>query len=367
MDARAVTTGSPRLAVGVARGPRLALLRRAALALVTAALATLALAAPASATTETFNFTGAAQTWTVPAGVTSATFDLYGAQGGGVLDVPAFAPGLGGRATATIAVNPGDTIQVNVGGQGLEPAGGFNGGGVGATGAFGGGGASDIRVGGAALTDRVLVAGGGGGAAGFACFGAVFGGDGGGDSGDPGNASTTDSLCAGSVAGGGGTLTDGGSATSPATEGESGFGGDGFNQGGGGGGGWFGGGGGFTAGGGGGGSGFCPFDICAAFETGVREGNGLVTVTYTVPTATIADLIVSVEALDLHGGIENGLLKKLTNAQRNLDAGNTANACSQLASFINQVGAQSGKKIDAADATDLIEEAEAVRASIGCG
>ena len=37
---------------------------------------------PGTATTETFNYTGAAQTWTVPAGVTTATFDVYGAEGG---------------------------------------------------------------------------------------------------------------------------------------------------------------------------------------------------------------------------------------------------------------------------------------------
>jgi hypothetical protein len=87
----------------------------------------------------------------------------------------------------------------------------------------------------------------------------------------------------------------------------------------------------------------------------------------TTPTPTIADLIDSVEALDLNHGIENALLKKLTNAQRNLDADDLAGACDKLASFIAQVGAQSGKKIEAADADDLIAEAQAVRASIGCG
>ena len=123
MNARYVA-GSPRFAEGaqVARGPRSRLVRRAALAVV--GLSTLALAAPAAATTETFNFTGAAQTWTVPAGVTEATFDLYGAQGGGHPgEQPLFRAGLGGRATATIAVTSGDSIQVNVGGRGdLSPA-----------------------------------------------------------------------------------------------------------------------------------------------------------------------------------------------------------------------------------------------------
>ena len=130
MAARYVARGAPDFAEGaqVARGPRSRLVRRAALAVV--GLSTLAFAAPAAATTETFNHTGAAQTWTVPAGVTSATFDLYGAQGAG-LDFPAFAPGLGGRATATIPVTPGASIEVNVGGQAVSRPGGFNGGGDG--------------------------------------------------------------------------------------------------------------------------------------------------------------------------------------------------------------------------------------------
>ena len=57
------------------------------------------LPATAAAATKTFAYTGAAQTWTVPTGVTEATFDLYGAQGGGFGATTA--PGLGGRARAT--------------------------------------------------------------------------------------------------------------------------------------------------------------------------------------------------------------------------------------------------------------------------
>ena len=68
--------------------------RRIVLAVSTLVLGMLALAAPASAATVTFNYTGAAQTWTVPAGVRQATFDLYGAQGGGG---PAGAPWPGSR------------------------------------------------------------------------------------------------------------------------------------------------------------------------------------------------------------------------------------------------------------------------------
>jgi Glycine rich protein len=289
MDARYVA-GSPRVAeeAQVARGPRSRLVRRAALAVV--GLSTLALAAPASATTETFEYTGTAQTWTVPAGVTRATFDLYGAQGFGDASDPRFLPGFGGRATRTIAVIPGDSIQVNVGGQGGFEEGGFNGGGSstssGRSGGGFGGGASDIRIGGTDFDDRVLVAGGGGASGSFVCGdGSSNGGDGGGETGDPG----TPNGCPGAARGGGGTQSAGGTATAPATAGDFGVGGQGaiINQfgGGGGGGGWYGGGGGIGGAPGGGGSGHGPAGT--VFETGVRSGNGLVTVTYPVSPPTI--------------------------------------------------------------------------------
>ena len=64
----------------------------------------------------TFAFTGSADSFTVPAGVTQITVDAFGAQGGPT-QVLGTAGGLGGEATATIAVTPGEVLQVNVGGQ----------------------------------------------------------------------------------------------------------------------------------------------------------------------------------------------------------------------------------------------------------
>jgi hypothetical protein len=321
--------------VGTNSSKRPRFIGRIALALTTAATGVLAFAASASAATETFDYTGSAQTWTVPAGVTSATFDVYGAQGAGF--VPGafggvFDPVPGGRATATIAVSPGASIQVNVGGRGLDDQGGFNGGG---DGRFGGGGASDIRIGGTTLDDRALVAGGGGGAGGISCNGAnARGGKGGGTSGESGNAG-----CETGEGGGGGTQTGGGSAGGDGTPGGLGLGGSGGSFGGGGGGGYYGGGGG-QEGGGGGGSGYGPAGT--TFETGVRSGDGLVTVTYTEPV-TIADLIDSVNALNVAKGTKNSLLKKLNGAQKNLNSGDTGGACDKLASFISQVKALRGK------------------------
>jgi hypothetical protein len=164
------------------------------------------------------------------------------------------------------------------------PNGGVNGGAAGGAagvncGAAGGGGASDVRIGGGGLADRLLVAGGGGGAANLNTEGQpADGGDGGGLSGE-----------AGGPAGTGGS---GGDQTGASGSGQLGFGSPGADgnpdpfvvfpvAGGGGGGGYYGGAGGQPNQGGGGGSGFGPPGV--ALETGVRSGDGLVTITYRTP------------------------------------------------------------------------------------
>ena len=111
--------------------------------------------------TVTFEFSGAAETWTVPAGVTQATFDLYGAQGGGGGGDRFTRPGSGGlgsEATATLSVTPGTTYEINVGGaggggteEGAVGAGGFNGGAPGGNGDFSSGGTGGGGGGGGAL------------------------------------------------------------------------------------------------------------------------------------------------------------------------------------------------------------------------
>jgi hypothetical protein len=257
----------------------------------------------------TFNFTGAAQSWTVPEEITQATFDVYGAQGGSSSsELGVSAGGLGGKASAIIAVTPGDTLQVNVGGRGGDGAGsvggdgGFNGGAAGGNGCCsgpgGGGGASDVRrdtdaSGDFALAERIIVAGGGGGAGGFT---GGAGGAGGGLSGDPAGDTPSNDHAGG---GGGGTSSTGGLGGDPGVisgvgvfgtdggdggSGLGGRGGDGVASGDGGGGG----GGGLKGGGGGGGSGFGPSGVVFS-DGGVRSGNGLVTITYTPTDTTPTD------------------------------------------------------------------------------
>ena len=242
---------------------------------------------PGGATgTQTFAFTGSPATFVVPSGITSLTVSAFGAQGS---SVPTFVRGsarggLGGSVTATLAVTPGETLGLNVGG--LSPssnpgAAAFNGGGPGGVAAAAGGGASDVRRGGGALSNRVIVAGGGGGTSGFPTR---AGGDGGGTTAASGEAEVQ------SGAGGGGTQIAGGaggtvpgSIEPPGTAGALGMGGAGSGFfGGGGGGGYFGGGGGASwganlGGGGGGGSSFAdPSATAVVHLQGVRFGTGLI-------------------------------------------------------------------------------------------
>ncbi|HEX2401097.1 MAG TPA: hypothetical protein VHJ79_14105 [Mycobacterium sp.] len=277
-----------------------------------------------------FTYTGAAQTWQVPPGVTSVIIDLYGAEGGagGPGCLPAVAGGLGGHATATVIVKPNETLAIAVGGAGgagdafeglgIGGTGGFNGGapggdepplfpGPGATGG-GGGGASNVTRG---LTPLVIAGGGGGGGGGAAvgvpntsppecgAGGAGVGGVGGGSNGGVGGNGVNTTANAGGGKGGtqdagGDAGTGGATANGDGTGGQPGSGGAGGvfidpvyqtgYSGGGGGGGWYGGGGGgggHSGGGGGGGSGFGPSG--ATLTSGVHAGNGVVTITYWSP------------------------------------------------------------------------------------
>ncbi len=269
--------------------------RRSLLVLAATLTALIATAGQALATTVTvpFAYTGAAQTWTVPAGVTSATFDLYGAQGGIKQPGPV---NLGGQATATLTVMPGETVNVLVGGAGngnavpRQATGGFNGGGGGYS---TGGGASDIRIGGSTLADRVLVAGGGGGDGGCQSGNGGFttGGGGGGLTGAEPNTPAGCTSNFATIGGGGGTQSAGGTSGAPCSgPGQLGLGGadtaSQFYYNGGGGGGWYGGGAGCGGGGGGGGSGHGP--VGTVFNTAVQTGNGKAVITYEAQTLGVS-------------------------------------------------------------------------------
>lgn len=270
------------------------LFRRTTALSLASALLLVANVATASATTQVFEYTGAEQSFVVPSGVHLLHVRLVGGKGGDGGAVSGALGGAGAEVEGDLEVNPGETLYLEVGGNGNSGggAGGFNGGGAG-SGGGGGGGASDIRLepseaGLASLTSRVAIAAGGGGGGGS---GVEPGGEGGaGD--NPGAISS-----GGNEGGGAGTETNGGTGgsgcASSGTEGalgeggSGGFGEGGTNGGGGGGGGFYGGGGGgggcsFGGGGGGGGASLVPAG--GGLQT-ASTGTPEIAVSYTPPPA----------------------------------------------------------------------------------
>ncbi len=174
-----------------------------------------------------YKYTGLPQKFIAPtAGI--YTFEAWGAQGG---HRGSNNGGRGGYTKGELFLNKGQILYVYVGSNGNN--GGWNGGGrLGTTNIYGGG-ASDIRLGGQSLDNRILVAGGGGSVGASSNAGGYGGG-------------LTGGNCEGSygTCGNGGTQTSGGTGYVAGTYGQggNGYAGNG-GYGGAGGGGWYGGGG----------------------------------------------------------------------------------------------------------------------------
>ena len=238
----------------------------------------------ATATTVSFTYTGANQTWTAPAGCYYIDITLNGACGGNF-------SGLGGKVSGRLNVNPGQvyTIIVGAGGQNTTPGPATYGGG--GAGNYSGGGRTAIAYAGADLA----TAGGGGGNPYYSGF---TGGNGGGLTGAAGTGTGADGGLGGSQTAGG----SGGVDSNPGGNGSQYQGGTGSGYGGGGGGGYFGGGGGadsgnppaFLSGGGGGGSSYVAnlyYNVVNTQGGGATTGrNGTASITYYVGNDTVLTL-----------------------------------------------------------------------------
>ena len=202
----------------------------------------------------TLSYTGAPQTITLNPGIYK--FECWGAKGG----TYGRTPGLGGYVVGELQLLENTEIHAYVGGKGSVSAGGWNGGGNGQGAAGGGGGgASDIRIGGTELDNRIIVGAGGGGA-GYS----GEGGNGGGLTGFNGTSGTGASQSAGGNIGG--TFGLGANATVLYC--------------GGGGGGWYGGGTSeWSSEGAGGGSSYYGDLTNASTTSGVRSDNGEIKIT----------------------------------------------------------------------------------------
>jgi hypothetical protein len=259
---------------------------------------------------QTFNYTGVVETFTVPAGVTSISIDARGAQGGGS---NGGAGGLGARMTGTFAVTPGQVLNIAVGQQGLLQVGGN------AQNSSGGGGGTFVYSAGPTL---LVAAGGGGGKCNYSGSGSLHAdaagqvttnggassdGNPGGTAGNGGPAGLWSSVpCAGGGTGwlsngggpyggigyntwtGGPGYCGGGGGGCGGVGGFGGGGGGGNHYGGGGGGGGYSGGGGGTDPTHGGGGGSYSIGTSQANTAGYQNGDGQVIISWNGNTITMA-------------------------------------------------------------------------------
>jgi len=78
------------------------------------------------------------------------------------------------------------------------------------------------------------------------------------------------------------------------------------------------------------------------------------------PETLIQNLVSDIGDMELPQGIENSLVSKLANALKSLDKGNDGAAINQINAFINQVEAQSEKKIPEEIAGEWINKAHSI-------
>jgi hypothetical protein len=111
--------------------------------------------------------------------------------------------------------------------------------------------------------------------------------------------------------------------------------------------------------------------ICTAIDASGNVSSGTFDVVVRSPTQQIDNLVTQVKAVNAKDGVADSLDAKLQNvvaALSSAKAGDKANACNKLDSFINEVRAQTGpgKSLTQADGDQLILDAQRIKAVIGC-
>lgn len=163
-----------------------------------------------------YTYTGANQTFTVPAGVTSIRVKAWGGGGGvdGIANTAYVDGGTGGYTYGTLPVVAGQTYIIVVGSRGITTTGSYLGGGSGGTGSFfdgSGGGLSGIFLSSISQANARLIAGGGGGGAMVNASTICWGGNGNGPTsgGNTALQGITETTAVNGTAGGGGGYVGG--------------------------------------------------------------------------------------------------------------------------------------------------------------
>ena len=105
---------------------------------------------------------------------------------------------------------------------------------------------------------------------------------------------------------------------------------------------------------------------CHAADAAGNVGTTTFTVTVLSAASQLDNLQQQVQAIQPPPQLGGSLTNKLASVEASLQAGNVQDACGTLQGFINEVKAQSGKKLAASTAAALIAEATQIRAVLGC-
>jgi len=100
---------------------------------------------------------------------------------------------------------------------------------------------------------------------------------------------------------------------------------------------------------------------CTATDAHGNTGSASFTITVLAPAQMTANLVTAVTSIGFQQGA-NLLQAALTE----LKGGRVTTACNQMGAFTNQVQAQAGKKLSAAQASQLLQAAARVKTVIGC-
>jgi len=105
---------------------------------------------------------------------------------------------------------------------------------------------------------------------------------------------------------------------------------------------------------------------CTAKDTAGNQGSASFSVLVQSASQQLTNLLTAVQSVVIDAPTSKNLLSIIQNAQDSLAKGDTAGTCDKLSSFINQVQAQSGKKIAKATADGLLVDATRIKAVVGC-
>lgn len=105
---------------------------------------------------------------------------------------------------------------------------------------------------------------------------------------------------------------------------------------------------------------------CTATDDAGNIANSTFQITVKGAAAQLNDLTTLVKDFNIPSGVESSLLAKLQSALADAKQGRTCEASNKLRAFMNEVQAQSGKKISPTQANQMLAAAARIRTVLGC-